>query len=208
METWRRGARSRGGAGEGPLPGGPRRRPSSSHSGLPLASSPAPEAAPPDSERPARLRPAPPVPVLPVPSLPPRTPLRLRSPPPPLVSWLPCCRLSCRLHVLVTQWSLQRGPLLLTPPSTLAPASPCSTLRTSPPCKPTPLLLPFPLILSEAIFSQDLPPLPRSPPQMSAKNPLGPPACASCPRRRGPVCQSLSNPPKSLPSSPFASWRN
>lgn len=56
------------------------------------------------------------------------------APFPPLVSWLPCCWLSCRLHVLVTQWSLQRGPLLLTTPLALAPASPRSTLRTCPPC--------------------------------------------------------------------------
>lgn len=70
---------------------------------------------------------------------------------PPLVSWLPCCWLSCRLHVLVTQWSPQRGPLLLTPPLALAPASPRSTLRTSPPSKPTQFLLPFPLILSSGI---------------------------------------------------------
>lgn len=52
---------------------------------------------------------------------------------PPLVSWLPCCWLSCRLHVLVTQWSPQRGPHLLTPPLALAPAAPRSTLSTSPP---------------------------------------------------------------------------
>lgn len=70
--------------------------------------------------------------VLPVHPPPPRH--TAPAPFPPLVSWLPCCWLSCRLHVLVTQWSPQRGPLLLTPPLALAPASPRSTLRTSPPC--------------------------------------------------------------------------
>lgn len=103
-------------------------------------------ASPPHSERPAELLPGPsrPSAASSAPPPPHNTPLQLRFPP-PLVSWLPCCWLSCRLHVLVTQWSRQRGPLLLTPPTAHAPASPRSTLRTSLPCKPTRFLLPFPL---------------------------------------------------------------
>lgn len=148
MEMWRRGARSLGGAGEGPLPSRP---PNASllrlqpppppwlnlGSGPPLLTLRGQPGCSPDP-------PGPVLPVLPAPPPPHNTLLQLHFPP-PLVSWLPCCWLSCRLHVLVTQWSPQRGPLLLTPPTAHAPASPRSTLRTSPPCKPTRFLLPFPL---------------------------------------------------------------
>lgn len=113
-----------------------------------FSSSPDPGASPPHSEGPAWLLPGPLEPGAARPTRHPHPTLLQLCFPPPLVSWLPCCWLSCRLHVLVTQWSPQRGPLLLTPPLALAPASPRSTLRSSPPCKPTLFLLPFLLILS------------------------------------------------------------